>query len=162
MLIYSYTATDVQELTWPLEDRPSRQIQALTLYKQIGDIIDQVYGQNLGSGPDLSVGETVGRVLSNENQLFSWIMALPESLSQLTLQGLREEFEHSENQLWPFSLKFRVILTLQYLQTQILLHRPILVKFLDASLTPGLEPGQERILEEISYSNMKKYVESAM
>ncbi|KAF7128505.1 hypothetical protein CNMCM5793_003293 [Aspergillus hiratsukae] len=134
----------------------------ITLYKQMGDIIDQVYGQNLGCGPGLSVGETVGRVLSIENQLFSWAMALPESLRQLTLQGLREEIEQSENQPRPFSLKFRVILTLRYLHIQILLHRPILVKFLDAGLASGLEPGQERILKEIGYSSMKKCVESAM
>jgi hypothetical protein len=128
----------------------------------MGTIIDQVYGQNLGCGPGLSVGETVGRVLSIENQLFSWVMALPESLRQLTLQGLREEIKQSENQPRPFSLKFRVILTLRYLHTQILLHRPILVKFLDASLASGLEPGQERILNEIGYSSMNKCVESAM
>ncbi|GFF96416.1 transcriptional activator protein acu-15 [Aspergillus udagawae] len=134
----------------------------ITLYKQMGTIIDQVYGQNLGCGPGLSVGETVGRVLSIENQLFSWVMALPESLRQLTLQGLREEIKQSEDQPRPFSLKFRVILTLRYLHTQILLHRPILVKFLDASLASGLEPGQERILNEIGYSSMNKCVESAM
>ncbi|RHZ58559.1 hypothetical protein CDV55_105521 [Aspergillus turcosus] len=134
----------------------------ITLYKQMGNIIDQVYGQNLGCGPGLSVGETVSRVLSIENQLFSWVMALPESLRQLTLQGLREEIEQSENQPRPYSLKFRVILTLRYLHIQILLHRPILVKFLDASLASGLEPGQERILNEIGYSSMKKCVESAM
>ncbi|GIK05786.1 hypothetical protein Aspvir_009899 [Aspergillus viridinutans] len=134
----------------------------ITLYKQMGNVIDQVYGQNLGCGPGLSVGETVGRVLSIENQLFSWVMALPESLHQLTLQGLREEIKQSENQPRPFSLKSRVILTLRYLHTQILLHRPILVKFLDASLASGLEPGQERILNEIGHSSMNKCVESAM
>lgn len=134
-----------------------------TLYKQMGSIIDQVYGQNLGCGSGPSVGETVGRVLLIENQLFSWVMALPENLRLLTLQGLHEEISKSENQPGPFfSLKFRVILTLRYLHTQILLHRPILVKFLDASLPSGLEPGQERILNEIGHSSMNKCVESAM
>ncbi|KAH1976469.1 hypothetical protein KXW88_008978 [Aspergillus fumigatus] len=135
----------------------------ITLYKQMGSIIDQVYGQNLGCGSGPSVGETVGRVLLIENQLFSWVMALPENLRLLTLQGLHEEISKSENQPGPFfSLKFRVILTLRYLHTQILLHRPILVKFLDASLPSGLEPGQERILNEIGHSSMNKCVESAM
>ncbi|GIJ92143.1 hypothetical protein Asppvi_011119 [Aspergillus pseudoviridinutans] len=148
--------------TLPQVDCPHRLTLTRTLYKQMGNIIDQVYGQNLGCGPGLSVGETVGRVLSIENQLFSWVMALPECLRQLTLQGLREEIKQSENRPRPFSLKFRVILTLRYLHVQILLHRPILVKFLDASLAPGLEPSQERILNDIGYSSMNKCVESAM
>jgi hypothetical protein len=133
-----------------------------TLYKHMGNIIDEIYGRNLGCEPGLSVGEMVGRVLSIENQLFSWVMALPDSLRQLTLQGLREEIEKSETQPRLFPLKFQVILTLRYLHIQVLLHRPLLVKFFDASIASGLEPGQERILNEIGYSSTKKCVESAM
>ncbi|GMF70106.1 unnamed protein product [Aspergillus oryzae] len=110
----------------------------------------------------LSVGETMGRVLSIENQLLSWVMALPNNLRQLSLQDLREEVGQSDSQPRLFPLKFRVILTLRYLHIQILLHRPILVKFLDASHASGLEPGEERVLNEIGYSSMKKCVESAM
>ncbi|RAQ46927.1 C6 transcription factor [Aspergillus flavus] len=134
----------------------------ITLYKQMGNIIDRIYGQNLGCEPSLSVGETMGRVLSIENQLLSWVMALPNNLRQLSLQDLREEVGQSNSQPRLFPLKFRVILTLRYLHIQILLHRPILVKFLDASHASGLEPGEERVLNEIGYSSMKKCVESAM
>ncbi|KDE76742.1 hypothetical protein AO1008_02866 [Aspergillus oryzae 100-8] len=104
----------------------------------------------------------MGRVLSIENQLLSWVMALPNNLRQLSLQDLREEVGQSDSQPRLFPLKFRVILTLRYLHIQILLHRPILVKFLDASHASGLEPGEERVLNEIGYSSMKKCVESAM
>ncbi|KAF7627707.1 C6 transcription factor [Aspergillus flavus] len=134
----------------------------ITLYKQMGNIIDRIYGQNLGCEPSLSVGETMGRLLSIENQLLSWVMALPNNLRQLSLQDLRKEVGQSDSQPRLFPLKFRVILTLRYLHIQILLHRPILVKFLDASHAFGLEPGEERVLNEIGYSSMKKCVESAM
>ncbi|KAJ5981588.1 hypothetical protein N7522_013572 [Penicillium canescens] len=134
----------------------------ITLYKQMGNIIDQIYGQNLACGPGLSVSETVGRVLAIENQLFSWNMALPDSFRQLSLQGLRKGIEQSQALGRLFPLKFRVILTLRYLHIQILLHRPILAKFLDASHASCLELSEERILNDIGYSSMKKCVESAM
>lgn len=128
----------------------------------MGNIIDEVYGQNLGCEPSLSIGEMVGRVLSIENQLFSWVLSLPDSLGQLTLEELRNEIEQSEAQPRLFPLKFRVILTLRYLHIRILLHRPFLIKFFDASIASGLEPGQERILHDIGHSSIRKCVESAM
>lgn len=133
-----------------------------TLYKQMADIIDQIYGQNLGCGPPLPVGETIGRVLGIEHQLFSWVMALPHSLRQVTVQSMRDEIQQSQDPPQLFPLKFRVILTLRYLHIQILLHRPILVKFLDASLAAGIEPGEDRLLGDIGHSSMKKCIESAM
>ncbi|EYE90663.1 putative C6 transcription factor [Aspergillus ruber CBS 135680] len=133
----------------------------ITLYKQMASIIDQIYGQNLGCGPPLPVGETVSRILGIENQLFCWVMALPECLRQVTVEGMRDEIEQSQNQPQLFPLKFRVILTLRYLHIQILLHRPILVKFLDATRASGIEPVEDRLLNDIGYSSMKKCIESA-
>ena len=133
-----------------------------TLYNHMGNIIDQVYGHNLGCDNGVSVSDLVSRVLSIEHQLFSWVISVPDGLRQLALQELREKIAQSDTQQQIFPLKFRVILTLRYLHVQILLHRPILVKFLDASLAPGLDPRDERILNEIGHSNMKKCVESAM
>ncbi|KAI3012293.1 transcriptional regulator family: Fungal Specific TF [Aspergillus niger] len=138
----------------------------VTLYKQIANIIDRIYGQNLGCDSPLSIGETVGRVLGIENQLFSWVLGLPESLRQVTVQSMREEIERSEvgdeghHKLYP--LKFRIILTLRYFHVQILLHRPILVKFLDATGPSGLEADEVKLLNDIGYSSMNKCVDSAM
>ncbi|RAH79178.1 C6 transcription factor [Aspergillus japonicus CBS 114.51] len=134
----------------------------ITLYKHMGTIIDQIYGANLGCEPSLPVVETVGRVLSIENQLLSWVATLPDCLRQVTFQALCGEIARVQPQPPLYPLKFRVILTLRYLHVQILLHRPILVRFLDATHTAGLEPGEERILNEIGYSSMKKCVESGM
>lgn len=141
----------------------------------MANIIDQIYGQNLGCGPPLTVSETVGRVLGIENHLLSWVLALPDSLRQLNLQSMRDEIEienqrsqadaqhvqlQSQPQLYP--LKFRIILTLRYLHVQILLHRPVLVKFLDATRVSGVEPREEKLLTDIGHSSTAKCVEAAM
>lgn len=79
---------------------------------------------------------------------------------------MREEIERSEvgdeghHKLYP--LKFRIILTLRYFHVQILLHRPILVKFLDATGPSGLEAGEAKLLNDIGYSSMNKCIDSAM
>ena len=61
-----------------------------------------------------------------------------------------------------FSLKFSVILTLRYLHLRILLHRPILVKFLDACGKGGIDPHEERLLQQIGSNSMRICMESAM
>lgn len=146
-----------------------------TLYKQMAFIIDQLYAQNLGCGSPLPVREIVSRVLGIENQLFSWVLALPESLRQVTVQTMRAEIEdqdqrpREEEDAGMFPLKFRVILTLRHLHIQILLHRPVLVKFLDTTGVVGgsaaggsVEPAEDRLLNEIGYSSLNKCVEAAM
>ncbi|KAL4807917.1 fungal-specific transcription factor domain-containing protein [Aspergillus unguis] len=147
----------------------------ITLYKQMAFIIDQLYGQNLGCGSPLPVREIVSRVLGIESQLFSWEIALPESMRRVTIQTMRDEIEiadsgQSRNNHEPFPpslfpLKFRVILTLRYLHVQILLYRPVLAKFLDITGVSGdrvVEPAEDRLLNDIGYSSVKKCVEAAM
>ncbi|EED16269.1 conserved hypothetical protein [Talaromyces stipitatus ATCC 10500] len=134
----------------------------ITLYKEMGCIIDQLYAQNLGCGPPLSVGETVSRVLGIETQLQSWLLTLPDNLRQVTATVIRDEIERAGIQPQFFPLKFRVILTLRYLHVQILLHRPVLVKFLDAMEASEAEISEDRLLKDIGCSSMKKIIESAM
>lgn len=55
-------------------------------------VIDQLYAQNLGCG-SLTVREIFSRIL--ENQLLSWVLALPESLQQVTLQTMQDEIDKS-------------------------------------------------------------------
>lgn len=61
-----------------------------------------------------------------------------------------------------FPLKFRVILTLRFLHVQILLHRPVLARSLDITGVLGVEPTEDRLLNDIRYGSLKKCVESAM
>lgn len=61
-----------------------------------------------------------------------------------------------------YSLKFSVILSLRYLHLRILLHRPILVKFLDACGNGGIDAHEERLLQQIGSNSMQICMESAM
>ncbi|EED18875.1 C6 transcription factor, putative [Talaromyces stipitatus ATCC 10500] len=133
----------------------------ITLYKQMGCIIDQLYAQNLGCGPPLSVGETVSRVLGIETQLHTWVLTLPDSLRLVTVAAIRDEIRQAGSQPQFFPFKFRVILTLRYLHVQILLHRPVLVKFLDTTGVSEIDTSEDRLLNDIGCSSMNRIIESA-
>jgi histidinol-phosphate/aromatic aminotransferase/cobyric acid decarboxylase-like protein len=61
-----------------------------------------------------------------------------------------------------FSWKFRVILTLRYLNLRVLLHRPVLVKFIAASRYPDRDQQDLKILQQIGMNSMQIVTESAM
>lgn len=60
------------------------------------------------------------------------------------------------------SLKFSVILTLRYLHLRILLHRPVLVKFIDACGKGGIDAHEESLLRQIGSNSMQICMECAM
>lgn len=61
-----------------------------------------------------------------------------------------------------FSWKFRVILTLRYLNLRVLLHRPVLVKFIAASRSPDRDLQDLKLLQQIGMNSMQIITESAM
>jgi hypothetical protein len=61
-----------------------------------------------------------------------------------------------------FSLKFSVNLTLRYLHLRILLHRPVLVKFLDDCGKGGMDAFEEELLRDIGFNSMQTCMESAI
>lgn len=61
-----------------------------------------------------------------------------------------------------FTWKFRVILTLRYLNLRVLLHRPVLVKFIAASRSPDRDPQDLKLLQQIGMNSMQIVTESAM
>lgn len=61
-----------------------------------------------------------------------------------------------------FSLKFRVILTTRYLNVRVLLHRPVLVKFISASRSPDYDSQDLMLLKQIGMNSMQICMESAM
>lgn len=61
-----------------------------------------------------------------------------------------------------FFWKFRVILTLRYLNLRVLLHRPVLVKFIIASRAPDRDPEDLKLLQRIGMNSMAICTMSAM
>lgn len=60
------------------------------------------------------------------------------------------------------ALKFRIILTLRYANYRLLLHRPILVRFLDACGGSQSDPQQLQLLHQLGLSSMQICADSTM
>ncbi|KAJ5813994.1 uncharacterized protein N7503_000744 [Penicillium pulvis] len=134
----------------------------ITLYKNLWNVLDSLYGQNIGCEDPLSVSETVSHVFSIEQNLFSWEGSLPASLQLITKAHLDEMSHEKISGTKSFSWKFRVILTLRYLNLRVLLHRPVLVKFITASRAPDRDPEDLKLLQRIGMNSMAICTMSAM
>lgn len=126
-------------------------------------MIELLYGQNIGCGDPLPVSETVAHIFSLEQHLFSWERTLAHPLqliSSADIENLPRDQMPSNSQY--HSLKFQVILTLRYLNLRVLLHRPVLVKFITASRSPDRDPQDMRLLQQIGINSLQICADSAM
>ncbi|CAI7564144.1 unnamed protein product [Penicillium glandicola] len=133
------------------------------LYKQLWNVLELLYGQNIGCDGPLPVSETVAHIFSLEQHLFSWERSLSHPLqliSSASIQNLPRNQMSSNSQY--LSLKFQVILTLRYLNLRVLLHRPILVKFITASRSPDRDAQDMRLLQQIGMNSLQICADSAM
>lgn len=96
-----------------------------TLYKVQWKVIDSIYGQNLGCDQPLGEMETITQVFRLEQELSEWEHSLVQPLCLRTPSTVLLDQESALDE------RFRVILTLRYLNLQILLHRPFLTRCLD-------------------------------
>ncbi|KAK5052048.1 hypothetical protein LTR84_002852 [Exophiala bonariae] len=104
----------------------------IQVYNILWAIIEQLYGQNIGCGGSLNTNEIVTRLFSLEQKLSSWEQDLRPELRSLTydqLMIMRGQTALTANQRAAQTL--RIVLTLRHLNIRLLLHRPILVKFLE-------------------------------
>ncbi|OQV06994.1 Fungal specific transcription factor domain-containing protein isoform 2 [Cladophialophora immunda] len=112
----------------------------ITLYKVLCTIIDSLYGQNLACSFKANAVDTVALVYKIENQLSEWQRGLPSHMRLIATQDILPErlphVESSAEEAWR-QLRLRFILTLRYTNVRILLHRPVLVKFLDGLSNPA-------------------------
>ncbi|KKA22979.1 Uncharacterized protein T310_2993 [Rasamsonia emersonii CBS 393.64] len=142
----------------------------ITLYKQMWNVIDLLYGQNLGCDRPSGVSETVAHVFRMEQHLISWERSLPDTLRLTCARQLQGEEQRQEPSCPRDQLrwKLRVILTLRYLNLRVLLHRPILTKFIDAR---GKQRNEEEedgrhesmlLLKHIGTNSVEICVNSAM
>ncbi|KAK5065097.1 hypothetical protein LTR84_000933 [Exophiala bonariae] len=106
----------------------------ITIYKVLQEIIDTLYGQNLACSLPTNDVDTVSKVYQIENRLSLWQQQLP---TEMRLVDAREIFaqdlpiaDGSAENHWR-QLRLRFVLTLRYINIRILLHRPVMVKFLE-------------------------------
>ncbi|KAJ5557488.1 C6 transcription factor [Penicillium frequentans] len=134
----------------------------ILLYKQLFVIVDLLYGQNLGCDPPLTVSQSVGHILSVEQQFVVWERSLPQNIDIVTVNRIREGNGDMPDPPQFHSLKFSVILTLRYLHLRILLHRPILTKFIDACGKGSIDDHEKSLLQQIGSNSMQICMECAM
>ena len=132
------------------------------LYKILFHIIDSLYGQNLDCGESLDVAQMVGPLFSGEHQLMDWERLLPSNLKtissqQIVLKSIEKLLQDDDY----IVLRLRTILTLRYLNLCLLLHRPILTKFLDVG-NSNINSPDLRLLQQVGSNSLKVCVQSSI
>jgi hypothetical protein len=105
----------------------------------------------------------MSHIFSMEQHLFSWERSLPQNLQLVSTASLDDmPQQHLSSDTQYFSWKFRVILTLRYLNLRVLLHRPVLVKFISASRSPDRDSQDLKLLQQIGINSLQICTNSAM
>lgn len=126
-------------------------------------IIDQLYGQNLGYGDDLSVSSIIAKLFPIEGSLIDWESTLPRGLSIIqpneVAQRLAQDEPASRSHL---ALKLQMVLTLRYLNVRLLLHRAVLLRILSTNGEAGFVDHEAALLQHIGPNSTKTCLDSAV
>ncbi|KAK2035312.1 fungal-specific transcription factor domain-containing protein [Colletotrichum zoysiae] len=114
----------------------------ITLYGVTAAVIDELYESNVGSTSVVTLTNTVSTVIHIGQKLGDWQASLPLSMQ------LVEPSEVANSDIKPMLLKLRVILTLRHHNLQILSHRPILDRCLQALNRGAQSPQEAATLEQ--------------
>jgi hypothetical protein len=127
-----------------------------TLYKILGEIIEVLYGNNLGCDASENLFDIASSLLQFEQKYIGWQRSLPASFS-LVVPGAQLFDGRGE-----LNLRFRLILTLRFLNVRILTHRPMLSKYLELIANPHSDMQQMAILKQIGANSMRICINSAV
>lgn len=120
-------------------------------------MIDLLYGGNLGCDDIPTLSDTVAHLFQLEQRLVEWKRGLPGDLSLLNSTAMPSLDEET---YWLG--RYRVILTLRYHNLCILLHRVIVVKFLDACGDTDRDEHEMVSLQQIGSNSVRICLQSAM
>ncbi|KAJ0418320.1 fungal-specific transcription factor domain-containing protein [Aspergillus carlsbadensis] len=96
------------------------------LYLLQGTIIANLYGNNLDSTINMSVGEVLKQIVDLEQRLLTWKRDLPLRLQRTPWRGENLDDIATSAQSSPFN-RLSVMLALRYLNVRLLLRRPLLI-----------------------------------
>jgi hypothetical protein len=126
-----------------------------TLYKVQWRVIHSLYGQNLGCDQPLGEMETITEVFKLEQELSEWEHSLVQPLCFRTPATVLLDQESALDE------RFRVILTLRYLNLQILLHRPFLSRCLYLRSKSSTENQTVRSADHFAASSIDTCIRSS-
>jgi hypothetical protein len=99
----------------------------------LGKILEQQYGQNLGAQKCSSVIDAIAPIAAIANDLQEWVDTLPSYLGAISASDLAAPLPTHQSTRQKLSYHFRVVLTLRFLNVRILLHRPVLDRYIESS-----------------------------
>jgi hypothetical protein len=134
--------------------RSTRTDYRRTLYKIMQEVLDSLYGSNLGCETPHAVYEVASHVLQFEQKLLEWRSKLPVCLSLVQHEDV---LNHHDTPI----TRFRVVLTLRYLNLRILVHRPMLQEYLAGIEKPDFQR-HSATLFQIGSSSLAACVHSAV
>ncbi|KAF4335206.1 hypothetical protein FBEOM_10950 [Fusarium beomiforme] len=108
------------------------------LYRILGRIIGSLYGNNLGCEDQASDTVTMTSIIQFGQELSDWQHSLPQNMTLRSVDDIPENTD-GDAHCSPGE-RFRIILTLRYLNVQLLLHRPIFIRSLGALLKDPKKP----------------------
>lgn len=121
------------------------------------NVIDSLYGGNIGCESTASLFDIVGTLFQMEHHLAEWERALPRGV------GLRKSEDIPFRMDDTYQLeRYRVIITLRYHNLRILIHRLVVVKFLDACGRTDRDEQELVLLQQIGLNSVQICVKSSL
>ncbi|KAK3936611.1 hypothetical protein QBC46DRAFT_269289 [Diplogelasinospora grovesii] len=137
----------------------------IKLYNVMYRIIDTCYGQNLGAEEYRTDTELFALVLKAEEELEEWKSQLPSLHMRLHENGLAPEDLERMEASNKVAERFVAVLSLRYHNLQILLHRPILERFLEGcgrSSRKNSGESRRKSVKQLGISSVETCVHSAV
>lgn len=123
----------------------------------MGEVIDILYGSNLGNVDSEHVYDIASHLLHFEQKFMTWRGSLPANLSLVfDPDALHTRGTDQGN------LRYRFILTLRFLNLRILAHRPQLCKYLEHLGNAKLDTQQLLTLAQVGANSVRICLQSAL
>lgn len=126
----------------PLLPRKPVLIRNSSVTHIIGDAVERLYDQNLGFRPARPASEVLGQIQQLCWQLAKWQDNLPACLKVIATRDTVDTLPPTLE-----TTRLRVLLSLRYLGTRILVLRPVLHQFLDLAGTTTSNEHQSKWLQ---------------
>ncbi|KAH7083977.1 fungal-specific transcription factor domain-containing protein [Paraphoma chrysanthemicola] len=128
----------------------------ITLYQIMGEVINILYGNNLGYDAADNVFDLASVLLQFEQKLLAWQSALPTTLTMISPASILAGSDSPE------TLRLRFILTIRFLNLRILTHRVMLSRHLDALGISHADSKQLDMLRQVSANSIRICGQSAL
>jgi len=127
------------------------------------NVIHLSYGDNIDCDGRTPVFDIVSQVFQTEQQLAGWRQTLPACLPLYQPTSIPCDVSGMDSVMSNIN-KFRIILTLRHNNIRILMHRPILVKFLETAGEPvsSSEAQDLHLLRQIGSNSIQNCVQCAV